>query len=182
MFDDIYAIFQLETDGEEFDSDEDALIAANIAMREILMPRDWKFLEKSYTMPTGSLSLAGITGLDKVLRIWYNEIELEKGGRKDRYNDEKDYWVDTINNVIVPVGEGNTLTEQEMIMDYKYKPVDITATNTPITKEGLIPLIAWKMVMNYYRKDQDSSFYQICQDKYNEGMDILVNEDANFEL
>lgn len=178
MFEDIYAIFQLETDGEEFDTEEDALTAANVAFREVLAERDWKFLDKSYTMPTGSLSLAGITDLDKVLDVWYDRVLLTKADRKERFDSDKDYYVDYANLLIVPVSSGSLVTS-EMIIDYKMKPVDITSSNTPIAKEALHAIIARKMIMTYYRKDQDLTVYREASIKYEEGLDLLITEDGN---
>ena len=181
MFEDIYALFKVEMDGEEFDSDDDALLAANTAMRTILADRDWIFLEKSYTLPTGTFSLASLTDLDKLIRVWYDEEELVKAEYKDRFNTEKDYYFDTATSLIVPINEG--LDTSEMIADYKFIPTAITATTDTNLSAKVIslinPLIAYLMGMSYYRKDQDLTIYNQLQEKYEQGFNKLIDAFSN---
>jgi len=174
MFETIYNIFKLELDGEEFDSDEDALIAANLAMREILGDRDWKFLLKTSTLAAGTLSLAGITDLDKVIDVWAYDSEepLRKATFQQRFDTSFDYWIDLANNAIVLINEEYQSTA--LVVDYKYKPADITDTVDPLTVSHLNALIAYRMGLNYFRKDQDTTIYNILEKKEDQVMELLI--------
>lgn len=179
MFEDIYNIFKLEMDGEEFDSDDDAILAANIAMRDILDNRDWKMLIKSATLPVGTLSLASLTDLDKVINVWASgDIEpLRRANYEQRFDTDFDYYIDLATNAIVLI---NTwYNTSALIVDYKYKPVDITSTNTPISETRLIPIIAYQMCLDYYDKDQDLSVYNNLEKKRDKAFDSFISYNEN---
>lgn len=174
MFDDIYNIFKLELDGDEFDSDDDALLSGNLAYREILNYKDWKFLKKTYTLAAGSFDLSVITDLDKVLDVWVagRQEPLQKATFENRFDTSKDYWIDYANNLIVPI---NDLSSFQLIIDYKYKPADLQFSTSPIKADLMKPLIAYQMGLNYFRKDQDLSIYTTLQDKSNRAFNLLID-------
>lgn len=174
MFEEIYNIFKVELDGEEFDSDDDALIAANIALNEIYADRDWKFLLKTSTLPAGTLSLAGITDLGKVIDVWAegSEEPLQKATFQTRFDSSKDYWIDVPNNAIVLINEEYESTN--LVIDYKFKPAALTDTNTPITVDHLNALVAYRMGLQYFRKDQDTTIYNLLTDKEDNTMNLLI--------
>lgn len=178
MFEEIYSIFKVNADGEEFDSDDDALIAANIEFRDILRDRDWKFLLKTSTLAAGTLSLAGITDLDRVIRVWSDGVELSKAEFDERYDEDKDYYIDQVNNTIVDIH--SRLTNLALTVDYKFKPAEITADSTEqITKFDLKPLIAYGMVLTFYSKDQDLSVYREAYSKREKAMDSLIDYNSS---
>jgi hypothetical protein len=174
MFDDIYDIFKLELDGEEFDSDDDALLSGNLAYREILNNRDWKFLKKTYTLPAGSFDLSVIP-LDKVLDVWCNGVQLKKATFENRFDTSKDYWIDYANKRIVSI---NNLTSQ-LIVDYKYRPADLDEETPAVEPDLMNPVIAYQMGLNYMRKDQDTTVYAVLQDKFNQGFNLLIDHNEN---
>jgi len=174
MFDDIYNIFKVELDGEEFDSDDDALIAANLALNEIFAERDWKFLLKTQTLPAGTLSLAGITDLGKVIDVWAegSEEPLKKATFQQRFDSTFDYWIDVPNNTLVLINDEYNNTN--LVVDYKYKPDALTDSNTPITVDHLNALVAYRMGLQYFRKDQDTTIYNLLVDKEDSTMNLLI--------
>lgn len=174
MFEEIYNIFKLELDGEEFDTDDDALLAANVEFRNVLDDRDWKFLMKTTTLTAGTLSLASITDLDKVTNIYVanRDEPLYKASFDQRFDPNYDYYIDVVNNSIVLIE--NTYLSTPLVVEYKYAPVDLTDSNTPINQRRLIPIIAYRMGLTYYRKDQDTSIYTQLQDKLEDSMNKLI--------
>ena len=100
----IYDIFKRELDGEEFETDDDAIAAMNVAYRKILALRNWEALKRTTTLSAGSLSLSSISdNLDRVLEVWAtmgvdrDEQPLDKATFSDRFNYDKDYYYDHIN-------------------------------------------------------------------------------------
>ena len=169
-FEDSKKIFEINTDGEEFDSDDDALVAGLLAFRKILANRDWKFLKRSYTLSSGNYSLSSITDLDKVLDIWLNGNKLKKASFEQRFDTSYDYYIDLYNNAIVPI---NNITG-ELVVDYKCRPDDFTMTS-PIMKPDLMcPLIAYQMKMDYLDKDQDLETYGNAETNYNIFLNLLI--------
>lgn len=177
MFEDIYDLFKVEMDGEEFDSDDDALLAAKNALKRIFAKRDWKKLKKTQTLAVGSFDLSAITDLDHVLKIWYNGYELKRADYDNRYDTEYDYYIDEANNLIVPINGGLDL--QALIVDYKSKPADLTDSNTPVVWPEVYPAVVFDMGMTYYRKDQDLSVYNQMQERYEEEMNLLIDSNEN---
>lgn len=171
-FEDSYNIFKIKMDGDEFDSDDEALVMGNVAFREVLNERDWKFLKKTYTLPINSLDLSPITDLDKVLTVWLNGNKLKKADFHQRFDPSFDYWIDHANNKIVPTSF--TLNNQSLIVDYKYRPDDLEA-DTPIIKADFIcSLIADRMRLNYMDKDQDTENYSHAQADYESNLNKLI--------
>jgi len=174
MFENIYDIFKVELDGEEFDSDDDALISANIALDEIFADRDWKFLLKTATLPAGTLSLASITDLGKVIDVWAegSEEPLRKATFQQRFDSSYDYWIDVPNNTLVLINE--TYINTNLVVDYKFKPDALTDSNTPITVDHLNALVAYRMGLQYFRKDQDTTIYNTLVEKEDTTMNLLI--------
>ena len=177
MFEDIYDIFKLEMDGEEFDTDDDAVLASNLAMRDILDDRDWRFLSKTTTLSAGTLSLASITDLDKVTNIYVanREVPLAKATLDQRYDSSYDYYIDIISNTVVLIN--NDLVNTDLIIEYKYRPDDLTLTNNPLatqTQNRLKKVIAYAMTLTFYDKDQDLSVYTQLRTKYEDSLDRLI--------
>jgi hypothetical protein len=178
-FEDIYSIFKLELDGEEFDTDDDAVLACNIAFREVLDDRDWKFLIKTVTLTAGTLSLASILDLDKVTNVYVaDSIEpLKKATYENRFDTDYDYYIDLANNSIGLIN--SEYNNSDLIIDYKYYPADFTLVNTLTLNERLKPCIAYKMCLTYYRKDQDLSTYEKLENHYDSSMNQLIMHNEN---
>jgi hypothetical protein len=168
-FENSYDIFKMDLEGEEFDSDDDALLSGNIAYREILNDRDWKFLKKTYTLP--GLDLSVIPDLDKVLKVWCNGTELKKASFDNRFDTSKDYWVDYANKMIVPIN----CDISDLIVDYTFKPDDLESDTVPPKDDLICIMIAYKMELNYLRKDQDLATYQTIEDNYKRFLGLLIN-------
>lgn len=177
MFETIYNLFKIEMDGEEFDADEDALTKANVAYRTILRQRNWKFLNKTTQFAAGVTDLSTISDLDKVLKLWRNGEELVKTTFEQRFDDSKDYWIDHVGKKINYLS--NSLLSSVIDVDYKYKPVDLTETNTPLVVDGLENAIALQMCLDYYSKDQDLTVYTKIEEKLSKAIDSLINYNEN---
>ena len=163
MFEEIYNIFKLELDGEEFDTDDDALIAANLALDEILADREWKFLTTSTTFVAGNLTYGDRDNFDKILRIWYDSVELKRAAQDERFDTCYDYYVDNVTKEVTLITD--FYEDKDLIVDYKHKPDPIELENTPIDVKLLNALIAYKMGLSYFRKDQDTTIYGILENK-----------------
>lgn len=178
MFEEIYNIFKLEMDGEEFDSDEDALLAANVEFKEILRERNWKFLLKTTTLPAGSLSFSSITDLSKVIKVWDDGYELRRASFEQRFDQEKDYWIDIPNKTLSAINTG--ILTRPLTLDYKMKIEDITAENDLLSDvDALRPLIAYRMCLHFYRKDQDTTVYEKIQEKEISAHNSLISYNEN---
>lgn len=178
MFEEIYNIFKMEMDGEEFDSDDDALLAANIEMKEILGERNWKFLLKTTTLPAGTLSYASIADLDKVIKVWDDGTELERATFERRFDTEKDYWIDVPNKTLAAINTG--ILSRPLTLDYKAKVDAITAENDILPDvEFLRPLIAYRMCLHFYRKDQDTTVFELIRDKETSAHNALISYNEN---
>lgn len=185
---DIYDLFSQELDGETFDSDTDALRSMNIEYRDILADRDWHILKKSYTLPAGTTSLAGITDLDKILKIWAvigsnptDRIELKKANFDQRFDENFDYWIDLANNTINFIGDNNQYDDDDLIVDYKYKPDDLTLATSPVFPDVGYPAISYGMILTFKRKDADTDFYNQTKDKKDEAMNKLIQWNESLE-
>lgn len=167
----IYNIFKIEMDGEEFASDEDAMASINVEYRTLLFERDWKILNKSQTAPLGTtIDLSLILDLDNVLRVWAvdtsgEKTELTKTSFEDRFNEEKDYYVDYATNKIVFINSIPT-NYASYIVDYKYAPADITTTTSPVFPPAAHGLLAYLLAQTYLRADQTQDFYNEFGNKY----------------
>jgi len=163
MFEEIYNIFKLELDGEEFDTDDDALLAANLAMTEIFKDRDWRFLTTSTTFAAGTLAFGTIDNFGKIIRIWYDSVELRRAQQDERFDTSFDYYIDNVSKEIVLITD--FYEDKALIVDHLWVPDPIELENTPITEPLLNALIAYKMGLNYFRKDQDTTIYGILETK-----------------
>lgn len=170
---DSYNIFKLDLDGEEFDSDDDAILSGNIAFREILNNRDWKFLKTAYTLAAGSFDFSVIANLDKILDVWCNGVKLKKATFDNRFDTSFDYWIDHVNKMIVPINSG--LSGSPLIIDYKQKPDNLEMDSVPVKDDLICPLIAYKMELNYLNRDQDLTTYETTQANYKKFFDLLVD-------
>lgn len=178
MFEEIYNLFKVEMDGEEFDTDDDALIAMNVEFKEILRERPWKFLLTSTTLAAGNLSYASITNLDSVIKVWDDGIELAKATYLQRYDESKDYYIDVVNKSIGAINTG--ITSRPLTLDYKMKIEDITFENNLLEDvEALRPLIAYRMCLHFYRKDQDTTVYEKIQEKEIAAHNSLISYNEN---
>ncbi len=173
MFEDIYEQFQIEVDGEQFDSDDDALVAANKAMRAILKERDWKFLQTTTTFSAGDLSFLEIDNFDAIIRIWYDSSELNKAEFDRRFDTEYDYWIDNFAKEVMLIG--TFYEDKDLIVDYKYIPDEMTLTNDPLTIPLLNDVIALKMELTYFVKDQDMTTYTQMEDRLENAMNLLID-------
>lgn len=167
---DIYDMAQDLLDGDEFQSDEAALRAMNLAYFKILAERDWYFLEKSYAMSLSDLSLALITDMMEVLRVWYVDAngkvshQLMRAPYSDRFNTEYDYYIDTNTNMLVLI---NTLNTGSLLIDYKYSPLalafeDVTdvSTVTPVIPRTYRGLLAYALVKAFKKGDEADEMYK----------------------
>ncbi|HPQ42935.1 MAG TPA: hypothetical protein PKZ42_01810 [Syntrophales bacterium] len=178
----IYNLAKQEMDGEEFESEEDALRAMNVAYRKILAERIWEILKKTTTLAAGTTSLAGIIALDFVIRLWAtkgksnDEIELTKGNFGDRYdyNIDMDYWIDLANNQI-GFRYSDVWDEYDLITDYKYKPDALTMETEPVFPEDYHPRIAYEMVMAFKRGDESFDGYAEVERKNNELAELMTD-------
>ena len=178
MFEEIYNIFKMEMDGEEFDTDEDALLAANIEFKEILRDRNWKFLLKTTTLAAGNLSYSGITDIDKVIKVWDDGVELERATFERRFDESKDYWNDIPNKTLVAINTG--ILSRPLTLDYKMKIEDITDTNDLLPDvDALRPLIAYRMCLHFYRKDQDTTVINKIEEKEAKANNSLISYNEN---
>lgn len=178
----IYNLAKQEMDGDEFDSDDDALRAMNVAYRKILAERIWEILKKSSTLGVGITSLAGIADLDFVIKLWAtkgganDEIELTKGNRDERFDYQKnmDFYVDLASNAIV-FRYPNDWNEYYIIVDYKYRPAALTLNTSPIFPEDYCPRIAYEMVLAYKRGDENFDGYSAVEAKNNELKELMTD-------
>ena len=175
MFEEIYNIFRVELDGEEFDTDDDALLGANTIMREILRQRDWKFLLTSTTFAAGNLSWADIDNFGKVIRVWYDSVELAKAEFDERFDPSFHYYVDVRNQTLGLISD--FYEDKALIVDHTFKPDDMELENAPLEIEALNALIAYKMGLLYYRKDQDTTVYANMETKYDQAWKTLIDYD-----
>lgn len=156
----IYNIFKIKTDGEEFDSPEDALVMGNVAYRKILGKRDWIFLKKttSVAISSSEYNYALIEDIDKPLALWYGDYKLKKANFDQRKDTNFDYWVDFANKKIKFI---NSYSGYSLDLDYKYKPDDIEDDENPtVLQDDHAPIIAYQMILDFYEKDQDLSVYK----------------------
>lgn len=158
MWEIIYNLFKIKTDGEEFDSEDDALLIANGAYRKLLAIRDWIFLKKtsSITITSTSYTYSAITDLAKPLALWYGDYKLKKATFENRKDANYDYWIDYTSKKIMFI---NDYSGKTLDLDYKYRPDDISVSVDPVVEE-MGPAIAFQMILDYYEKDQDNSVYQ----------------------
>lgn len=171
----IYKIFQDELDGEEFESNEQALRAMNVAYREILAEREWEFLKKTSTLAAGVNSLTGITDFKKLLIVWAtkgqtnDEIELVKGNWSERfdYDIELDYVYDQANRSL-SFRYPEQWAAYQRIVDYIFKPDDLTMETEPVFDDEFCPRIAYKMVLSYKRGDEGFDGYREVTQKESE--------------
>jgi len=174
----IYDIFIRELDGEEFSSDDDALASANLAYRTILANRDWEFLNKNATLTAGTTSLAGITDLDRPLRVWAEvgattKTLLNKAQYDERFDTQKDYYFDFANNTVNLIND--EYATNSLIVDYKYRPTALTLTTSPVFPEEYQPIIAYRMILDFKESDQDFEGYNEVTAKYNKLLGLLVD-------
>ena len=171
IFDNIYNLFKIKTDGEEFDSPDDALTMANVAYRKILAIRDWLFLKKTTTISitSSSYDYTDITDIDKPLALWYGDCQLKKAIFEKRKN-YFDYWIDYASKEINFI---NDFSGKALELDYKYRPADING-ETEI-EDILGQCIAYQMILDYFEKDQDTSVYQEAYANYQKCMNILTD-------
>lgn len=181
-FEDIYNLFRSETDGEEFDSDDEALIQGNVAYRTILAERPWKFLKMFYetTVSGSSISLSVIADLDnnRVLAICCNDYILKKATFEQRKDRSYDYWVDYANGEIKFI---NDFEGQEIEIEYIYKPSDITMESGTVLGPTHNPIIAYRMILDFKEKDSDPTFYQSVEKKYDKARGLLINYNENLD-
>lgn len=178
---DIYDLFSQELDGETFDSDADALREMNISYRNILGDRDWYILLKSSTLTAGTYDLSTITDLDKVIRVWADigdlstdRIELRKANFDQRFDESFDYWIDYANNEIKLIGDTNEYADNDLIVDYKYKPADLALASEIVLPDIGYPAIAYDMILAFKEKDTDPDFYTQVENKKEKAMDKLI--------
>jgi len=180
----IYNLFQLELDGETFDSDEDAEQEMNIAWRNLLSDRNWVKLKKTQTLSAGETDLTTITDLDKVLKVWAvgdggstDRTPLIGGTFDDRFNLSFDYWIDHVNQTFNLIGDDNSYEEDELVVDYKYKPDDLALedeNDVSVFPAFAHPIIAYDMILAYKEKDENPDFYQTIERKRERLFDRLV--------
>lgn len=179
----IYNLFKQELDGEEFESDEDAQRAMNVAYRKILAERDWEILRRTAALTNPSL--AAITDLDKVLDVWAGGVELKRANYRDRfkYDQEKDYYVDLANNQIGFIHSG-VWQDCILTIDYKYRPddLDLSSTDEPIFPDTYCPRIAYEMVLAYKRGDESFDGYREVERKNQELEDLMVDWDSSLTI
>lgn len=179
----IYDYFLIKLDNDNFDGeDDDALKIANVAYRIILGEKPWNFLKTSANLLAGTNSLSGITNFDRLLRVWAvissdptDNVEMKKANFEERFNPQKDYWLDIPNNKIELIGNNNQYANSDKIVDYLYKPSDITASNSPKLPDFAAFLISLHMIKIFKQADQDYDFYSIHGAEYEELMNKLID-------
>lgn len=185
---DIYNLFKQELDGEEFDSDDDALRVMNIVYRKILADRDWHILKKYATLTTPTLSLAGITDLDKVLKVWAvgdggstDRTPLKKARFDQRFDESFDYWINYPSNALALIGDNNSYAGKDKVVDYKYKPADLAMDTEPIFPVVGQPAIAYEMILVYKEKDENPDFYTQIEKKRDVAVAQLIAWNESLE-
>jgi len=173
MFEEIYEIFKLELDGEEFDTDDDALVAANKAMRSVLTEREWKFLQTSTTFAPDDLTFGSRDNFEKVIRVWYDGAELNKAELDERFDTRFDYYIDHVTKEIMLITD--FYSGKDLVVDYVSRPDDIELENEPISVNLLNVLIAYTMGLTYFRKDQDTTIYTILEEKRADALNELID-------
>ncbi len=163
----IYDLFKVHVDDEEFNSDDAAIAAMNAAYRKILSERDWEFLKKTVLMPRGMSSLATITDLDTVIRVWaqtgsgsFDFSELEKSSFDKRFTGEGDYYIDYVTKSFVYLHGSEPVNWLGYAVDYKYRPADLDLESTPVWPEEYHSLLAYEMVRAYKEGDLTYDFYK----------------------
>ncbi|MDQ5987384.1 MAG: hypothetical protein CSYNP_03124 [Syntrophus sp. SKADARSKE-3] len=181
-------LFMDKVDGDEFSSEEAALRSMNEKYRKLLGKKDWKFLKKTVTLPAGTTSLAGITDLDKVLKVRVQTgqastdvIELEKAEWEDRFNTDKDYYIDIVNNTVNFIGDGNSYAQYPLIIDYKYKPVDLIMETAPVFNSDFHPILAYAMAKDFKTADENTDFYNEMSAKEEEIEEDMDNYYENLD-
>ena len=176
---DIYDLAVILMDGDEFSSDEDAEILLQVVDSKIRSERDWNILKTADTLTAGTTSLAGITDLDKELKIWANMsddptdvIELKKANFEDRFNPNKDYWIDLTANEINWIDPNTEYKEKNLFVDYKYAPDELTLETEIVFPDFMAWIYSYELVMNYKEADENSEFYNAHGAKY----EILMNQ------
>lgn len=183
---DIYDLFKIFTDGEEFASDTDAMIALDMADIVIRSERDWELLKKSVALPLGTASLAAITDKEKLLVLWAvtgpnfkDKQELKQAPWKDRFNPEYDWYYDPSTDSIIFTITTIPTNWLSYILDYKYVPDTITLTTTPIFPEISKPLYAYELVRIFKRADADFDFYKEYGDEYEFARGLLIDNNES---
>jgi hypothetical protein len=184
--DSIYNLFMDELDGETLESEEQALRLMNVAYRNILADRIWHVLKKSSNLTARTTSLAGITDLDQVLEVRAKTgslstdvTPLSKARFDQRFDTTFDYWWDMAGNALQPIGDTSSYTQYPWIVDYKYRPDDLTMDTAPVFHEVGHPAIAYEMILVYKESDENSDFYREIKAKKEDSMNKLIqwNED-----
>lgn len=159
-------LFMDKVDGDEFSSEEAALRSMNEKYRKLLSKKDWKFLNKTANLAAGVTSLAGITDLDKVLTVWAkvgpastDVDKLEKSDWDDRFNTDKDYYIDIVNITVNFIGDNNSYAQYPLIIDYKCKPADLTMETAPVFYSDFHSILAYAMAKDFKTADENSDFY-----------------------
>jgi hypothetical protein len=169
----IYNLAKRRLDGEEFDSDDDALDELNVLYREELSDRDWKFLIKTATLPAGTTDLTTITDLKRVLRVFSSDgTELSKTSIDDRFNTEKDYYIDYANNELALIN--TDYSTEALTVDYIYSPDDLALDTEPVFPSDYHALLGYRLVIEYKDKDQDFEGYSQAERKYNNLKGLLI--------
>lgn len=176
-FEDIYNLFKSETDGEEFDSDDDAIMQGNIAYAFLRSMRNWKILKKAVTISITSTTylLTSITDLDnyRVVSLWDGDYELKKATLEQRKDSNYDYWIDFDNNSIKFI---NSFTGKSLELVYIYKPDDMEVDgNGTVFGPTFNPIISYKMILDFKEKDADPTFYQSIEKKYQTALNLLID-------
>lgn len=184
---DIYALFKVHLDGEEFNSDTDALLAMNTAYRKILSERDWEFLKKSSAQPRGFSTLSTITDLSYVRGVWAvigtqknAKMPLSKTTYDNRFDENYDYYIDYASGTFNYIASSEPSTWLSYIIDYKYKPADLTMTTSPVWPEEYHALLAYEMIKAYKEADATFDFYKETSGRYEDMRSGLTlwNEEA----
>ncbi len=174
IWENIYNIFKIKTDGEEFDSPEDALVMGNVSYRKLLSMRDWLFLNKttSISISSSEYTYSSVTDLDKPLALWSSDYKLKKATFDQRKDTNYDYWIDYVSKKIKFI---NDYSGKTLDLDYKYKPADITISVEPVFGDTHDPIIAFQMILDFYEKDQDNSVYKEALTNYASHEALLID-------
>lgn len=178
-FEQIYNIFKIKTDGEEFDSDDDALFMADIARTKILALRDWIILKTttSISITSDEYDYSAIDNLDKPLKLWDDDYELKKATFENRKNTDYDYWIDYANKKIKFINE---FTGKTLDLDYKYKPATLEEDDD--VEDLLGQCMAHQMIIDFYEKDQDNTFYKEAVFNLEKTLSLLTNYNENLRF
>lgn len=181
----IYDLFKIMTDGEEFASDTDAASVLNVADAAIRGERNWEKLKKTTALPLGSSSLSAVTDLDRPLKLWAvvgsnvaDKQLLKQATFDERFNTEYDWYYDAAANSINFIKDTIPTTWQSYLLDYKYLPAALTLATTPWLHPDYHALYAYEMVRVFKRADADFDFYKDYGSEYEiiHGLAIDWNE------